>query len=487
MGEFFSAEQRKGKRESGMRRAGEEKEVVVVGGGPGGYPAAIKASQLGARVTLVEKKELGGTCLHCGCIPTKFLLKAAKERDLLVKWTGKEIKRPLPVEYFGALVKQKNQVVSELTKGTRALLQKNNVKIVPGTGSFEKPGLLRILETGEQIRDCAFIVATGSENLWPPIEGLDLPGVLDSERILNLESLPKSLTVIGGGVIGVEFAQMFQRFGAQVTILELLPRILPYEDEDVSQLMLKLLGGFGIRIQVACRVLSIRHRDGGLAVAFESEKGAGEIVSEQVLVASGRRPFHEKLGLKEIGLDAAPGKPIPVNGRLETGVDGVFAVGDLVGGLMLAHKATAEGEVAACNAVGLRREMSYAAIPRVVYTDPEVASVGLSEKEARGKYGNGLLVGRFPFTANSRAVIEGTTRGFVKVLAEPKMQCIVGASIVGPQAGHLIGEFALAIQMEATLEDVVETVHAHPTLSEAVREAVMDARGEAIHIPPRSR
>lgn len=442
---------------------------------------------MGAQVTLVEKKQVGGTCLHCGCIPTKFLLKAAKERELLAKWTGKGTKGPMPAEEFGALVKQKNQVVAELTKGTRALLQKNNVKVVPGTGSFEKPGLLRILETGEQIRDSTFILATGSENMWPPIEGRDLPGVLDSERILDLDSLPKSLTVIGGGVIGVEFAQMFHRFGTEVTILELLPRLLPYEEEDVSQLMLKILGGSGIRVHVACRVLSLRPKDGGFAVAFESEKGPGEIASDRVLVAAGRRPFHEKLGLKQIGLDVAAGKPIPVNGRLETGVAGVFAVGDLVGGLMLAHKATAEGELAACNAVGMRREMLYASIPRVVYTDPEVASVGLTEKEAREKYGSGLLVGRFPFTANSRAVIEGSTRGFVKVLAEPRMQCIVGASIVGPQAGHLIGEFALAIQMEATLEDVAETVHAHPTFSEALREAVMDARGEAIHIPPRSR
>lgn len=469
-----------------MSHSGDKKHVVVIGGGPGGYPAAIKAAQLGARVTLVEKKEVGGTCLHCGCIPTKFLLKAAKEHELAAKWMAKG-QEASPRLDLSALVKQKNQVVAELTKGTRALLQKNNVKVVAGTGGFEKPGVLRILETGEQIQDCAFILATGSENLWPPIEGTDLPGVLDSDRILSLESLPKSLTVIGGGVIGVEFAQMFHRFGSQVTILELLPRILPYEDEDVSQLMLKLLGGFGIRIQVACRVQSIRRKDGGFAVTFQSEKGAGEVVSEQVLVAVGRRPHHEKLGLKEIGLDVAPGGPVPVNARLETRVNGVYAVGDLVGGLMLAHKATAEGELAACNAMGMRREMSYAAIPRVVYTDPEVASVGLPEKAAREKYGNALLVGRFPLTANSRAVIEGSTRGFVKVLAEPKMQCIVGASIVGPQAGHLIGEFALAIQMEATLEDVAETVHAHPTLSETLREAVMDARGEAIHIPPRSR
>lgn len=470
-----------------MSSSQDKKHVVVVGGGPGGYPAAIKAAQLGARVTLIEKKEVGGTCLHCGCIPTKFLLKAAKEHELAAKWTAKGDKGALPPVDMGSLGKQKRQVVAELTKGTRALLQKNNVKVVQGTGTFEKPGLLRILETGEQIRDCSFILATGSENLWPPIEGRDLPGVLDSDRILELDRLPKSLTVIGGGVIGVEFAQMFQRFGTEVTILELLPRILPYEDEDVSQLMLKLLGGSGIRIQVACGVQSIRSKDGGFAVAFQSEKGAGEIVSEQVLVAAGRRPFHEKLGLQQIGLDVAPGKPIPVNKRLETGVPGIYAVGDLTGGLMLAHKATAEGELAAWNAVGLRREMSYAAVPRVVYTDPEVASVGLTEKEARETYGNALLVGRFPFTANSRAVIEGSTRGFVKVMAEPKMQCIVGASIVGPQAGHLIGEFSLAIQMEATLEDVAETVHAHPTLSEALREAAMDARGEAIHIPPRSR
>ena len=470
-----------------VRNTGDGHRVVVIGGGPGGYPAAIRAAQLGAQVTLLEKRELGGTCLHRGCIPTKFLLKTAKEYAFLSKHAGKGGKEPAPPADLASWMKQKDQVVGELTKGTRSLLQKNNVRIVAGTGAFKDPQTVRVLETGEEIGGSAFILATGSENLWPPIEGKDLPGVLDSDGVLSIDALPRRLAIIGGGVIGLEFAQMFQRFGTQVSIIELLPRILPYEDEDVSALMLRLVGALGIQIHTSARVQAIRKVNGELKVVFQQEKGVGDVSADKVLVAAGRRPFHESLGLKEIGLDVSAGKPVQVNTSLQTQVPGVYAIGDLVGGLMLAHKATAEGEIAACNAAGLRKEMTYSAIPRVVYTDPEVASVGLPEAEARKKYGSELLVGKFRFAVSARAMIEGSSQGFVKVMAEPRMQCIVGASIVGAQAGHLIGELALAIQMEATLEDVAETVHAHPTLSEAIREAVLDARGEAIHLPPRSK
>jgi len=459
----------------------------VIGGGPGGYPAAIKAAQMGAKVTLLERQEVGGTCLHRGCIPTKFLLKAAREHAFLSRRGPRGGKEQATAPDLPLLLKQKTQVIGDLTKGTRFLLQKNGVKVVAGTGAFTAPGTVRVLETGEEIGGSAFIIATGSENLWPPIEGRELAGVLDSDGILSLEAIPRSLVVIGGGAIGLEFAQMFQRFGSEVVVIELLPRILPYEDEEVSQAMSRILAAAGIKIHPSSRVQSIREADGGLKVTFEKAQGLSEVGAEKVLVAAGRRPFHESLGLPAIGLEVAPGRPVEVNRSLETRVPGVYAVGDVVGGLMLAHKATAEGEVAACNAVGRHREMTYTAIPRVVYTDPESASVGLSEQEARETHGDALLVGRFPFAANSRAMIEGSPRGFVKVLAEPRMQCIVGASIVGPQAGHLIGEFSLAIRMGATLEDVAETVHAHPSLSEALREAVLDARGEAIHIPPRSR
>ncbi len=458
--------------------------IVVVGGGPGGYPAAIKAAQLGAEVTLIEKGGVGGTCLHRGCIPTKFLLKEAKEHSLLAKYFKKAGKEEMVVPELASLMQQKDKVVGQLTKGTQSLLQRNKVKVVSGTGAFVNPQTVRVLETGEEIKGTAVIIATGSDSLWPPIEGKDLPGVLDSDRILSLDKLPKSLVIIGGGAIGVEFAQMFHRFGTEVTVLELLPKILPWEDEELSKMMLRLLTKSGIPIQPSSQVQGIKQGDGVLKVAVVQGGETKEIAAENVLVAAGRRPFHESLGLKEIGLDVPPGKPIQVNEYLETGVPGVYAIGDVVGGMMLAHKATAEGEIAACNAVGMRKEMLYTAIPSVVYTDPEAASVGLSEEAAREKYGSEVLVGKFPFTANSRAMIEGSSGGFVKVIAEPKMECLVGACMAGPQAGHLIAEVVLAIQMEATLEDVAETVHAHPTLSEAVREAVMDAKGEAIHIPP---
>ena len=311
---------------------------------------------------------------------------------------------------------------------------------------------------------------------------MDLPGVLMSDQILNMESLPRSLVILGGGVIGLEFAQLFHNLHVEVTILEMLPRILATEDEEISSAFLKIFKSSGITVHTATKVNSISQANDKLRVSYNKGQQANFISAEKVLVAVGRRPYTQRLGIREIGLKLK-GDAVEVNKRMETNIPNIYAVGDAAGGLMLAHKASAEGECAAQNAMERRREMSYQVIPRVLYTSPEVASVGFLEEEARVRYGD-VLIGRFPFSMNSRAVLEESYQGFVKVIADAESKCIVGISILGPQASHLIGEAALAIQMEATLEDMAEVIHAHPTFSEALHEAILDAQGEAIHLPP---
>lgn len=463
---------------------GNGKRVAVIGGGPGGYVAAIRAAQLGAEVTLVDKGGLGGTCLHRGCIPTKFLIKAAKEYSSLVRLCRDFGMAPPPEPNLAELMKQKDQIVNQLYKGTNLLLKKNNVRVIDGTASFVDAQTMRVLETGEELKSKAFIIATGSESIRPPIDGMDLPNVMGSDEILDLETLSSSLAIIGGGYIGLEFGQIFHMLGVEVSIVEMLPRILAVEDEEISMSMLKILTDSGLKIYTSALVDEIANVDNQLRLSFTKDERTDEIRADAVLVSVGRRPYIKELELDRIGIHTDESGVICVNSRLETNVPGVYAIGDLVGGMMLAHKASAEGECAAENAVGGYREISYMVIPSVMYTHPEMASVGILEKDAKERYGD-LLIGRFPFFANGRAVLEGSYQGFVKVIAEAENRCIIGTGIIGPQAGHLIGEAALAIQMEATLEDVAETMHAHPTLSEAFREAVLDARGEAVHIPPR--
>lgn len=459
-----------------------KKQLLVIGGGPGGYPAAIKAARLGADVTLVDRDGLGGTCLHRGCIPTKFMLKSA--RDYL---TYRELaeacrERPSP-PCMEDIKKKEGAVISQLAGGTASLLKQNGVRVISGTASFINPKTLRIEETGEIITPAAVIVATGSKSARLPLPGSDFPGVVDSDGLLKMKTVPASIAVVGGGYIGLEFAQIFNMLGAKVHVVELLPCVVATADEEASRAMHKILSDQGITIETEAQVREIRKDRNLLTLVYEKDGQGKEIGAEIVLLAGGRVPRTEGLGLDRAGISCGSSGNIQVNRFFETDVNGVYAVGDVTGGLMLAHKASAEGECAAVNALGTAYEAPYQAVPSVMYTFPEMATVGMTEKEAAGRYER-LLVGRFPFAANGRAVLSGENRGFVKVIADAGSECIVGASIIGPEAGHLIGEIALAVEMEATLQDVAETVHAHPSFSEAVREAVMDARGEAIHIPP---
>ena len=462
-------------------KEGEVPQIIIIGGGPGGYPAAIKASQLGANVILVDKGGIGGTCLHRGCIPTKLLLKMTREYQHLVQ-LGKNLDINLPAQpEWINLMRHKTEIVQHLFKGTVSLINKNRIRVISGTASFINPRTVQILETGEILQASAFIIATGSKAIRPPIEGIELPGVIDSDEILTLQSIPQSIVIIGGGAVGLEFAQIFKQLGAKVSIIEMLERVLPNEEEEISAAMQSFLTSSGIVLYTGSQVNCISQVDGNFQISFMKDRKVNYFEAEKVLVAVGRKPYFEQLGIQTIGL-RFNGQAIMVNEKLETNVHGVYAVGDVVGGPMLAHKATAEGECAAQNAVGMMLEMAYFAVPRVVYTHPEVASVGLLEQEAREKYGD-LLIGRFPFRMNPRALLEGSYTGFIKIIASKETECILGVSIMGPQAGHLIGEAALAIQMEATIEDMGETIHAHPTLSEAIREAILDTKGKSIHLP----
>jgi dihydrolipoamide dehydrogenase len=459
-----------------------KKNIVIIGGGPGGYPAAIKAAQLGADVTLIDRNGLGGTCLHRGCIPTKFFLKAAKENDTIVKFF-KKIDTPFPPVDVRTLMRQKAEIVGKLASGTAMLLNKNGVRVIAGTAGFADPKTIRVAETGETIGFSSAVFATGSESATLPVSGMDLEGVYDSGRILDIDHIPKNLAVIGGGYIGLEFAQIFQMFGAKVTVIEMMPHIMPGTDPEISTAMQKILNSHGIKIHTNAKLKKIQRNGPELSVNFEKGEAQETLNADAVLVAVGRKPRIDGLNLDRIGVRLDAKGAIAVNQFLETSVSGIYAVGDVAGGLMLAHKATAEGECAAVNIVEGPHEMSYAAVPSVMYTYPEMAAVGLTEAQAKEKYGE-ILVGRFPMAANGRAVLSGAQQGFVKVVAEMETEIIVGASFVCPEAGHLVGEATLAIQMEATLDEIAETIHAHPTLSEAFREAVLDAKGEAIHIPP---
>lgn len=457
--------------------------IIVIGGGPGGYPAAIRAARLGGSVTLVDKGGLGGTCLHRGCIPTKSMLKFVHDYQVMKRVLKDAGGGPPPAPSLTAMMNQKKDTIRQLAGGTRALLEKNGVRIVSGTAVFQNRHAVRILETGEELSFSAAIIATGSKSMQIPMEGSHYPGVLNSDRILDIEEIPGSLTVIGGGYIGLEFAQIFQALGVRVTVIELLENILPTEEPEVAQSLMKIMKSSGISFHTATRVTRISQEDESICVTIEKGGQEDKLLSDRILLAVGRRACTEDLGLENLGVQVQGNGAIVVNEHLETNVPGIFAVGDVVGGVMLAHKASAEGETAASCAVGIPSTVPYRVIPSVMYTKPEVARVGLLEKAAREKHGE-LLVGRFPFAANGRAILEGSSQGFVKVIAEARNECIVGVSIMGPDAGHLIGEAALAIEMEASLADVANTVHAHPTLSEAFREAVLDAKGEAVHIPP---
>ncbi len=459
------------------------KSIVIIGGGPGGYVAAIRAGQLGAQVTLIEKDTLGGTCLNRGCIPTKALLESANVlaeiRDAGVFGISAE---KVSID-FSAVAKRKEAVVQQLVSGVNSLMKKNKIEVIKGTGTLIDSRTVGILETGDQINADNIIIATGSKPTTVPIKGIDEPGVITSDQALAIEKFPKSIIIIGGGVIGLEFAQIMHRMGSKVTIVEMMPQVLPTEDTEIANMLMDILKKEGMEIFTDVSVTSISgSQQGREVVSFTTGDGNNkqERVTEKVLLAVGRSPNTDDLGGDKLGLNVDNGKLV-VNERMETNIPGIYAIGDVIGGLMLAHVAMAEGKCAVENILGNDCQIDYQTVPRCVYTSPAVACVGLTEAKAKQDYGD-IKIGRFPFRANGKALILNETAGMVKIIADAQYGQILGVHILGPQATELIAEAVLGMRMEVTFEDAASTIHAHPTLSEAMMEAFLDVSGSRIHL-----
>jgi dihydrolipoamide dehydrogenase len=455
-------------------------DVVVIGGGPGGYVAALRAAQLGAKTAIVEKDRMGGTCLVRGCIPTKALLQSSE------LYTLARAGAPfgLVADHVGfdwpAAQKRKTAVVDQLVKGVEGLLKAGGVTSLKGSARLAGKGVVDVSGDQHQARD--IVIATGSAIARIPLPGAEL--TIDSDQILELKEVPRRLAVIGGGVVGMEFAAMFAALGSKVTVLEMLPQVLTMVDSDLVAVYTRHLSGLGGEIHTDSKVSEVVKRDGALQVRFSTGGEGGVVDADQVLLAVGRVPYTQGLEAERAGVKLERGRVV-VDEHLHTDADGVWAIGDVIGGIMLAHVASYEGVCAVENIAGhSTRTPDYHAAPNCIYTDPEIAHVGLGEKEAREK-GIAVKVGRFPFAASGRALTLGQSEGFVKVLADAASGKLLGAHIIGPRATDLIAEATLAVQNGLTMEQLDLTIHAHPTLPESLMEAALAAQGRAIHVANR--
>src|SRR2546426_20060 len=460
-----------------------ECDVAVLGGGPGGYTAAIRAAQLGAKAVCIEKEpELGGTCLRIGCIPTKAWVQTAfalKEAEDTFAKLGVKVGEP-QLE-FAKANEWKAGVVKQMTQGVASLFKANGVEWVKGKGAFKDANTIAV-EGGEEVTFKQAIIATGSFPLRPPIDGLDSERCVDSEGLLAQTEVPKHLVVLGGGIIGCEFASIFRRFGSEVTIIEMLPTLIPQEDADASKELAKQFGRRGIALQLEQQCTGVDETGDGLIVHF----GDGNTVEcDLMLVSVGRGPTVEGLGLEQIGVEFDKRKGIAADEHRRTTVPNIYAVGDCAGYWQLAHTAFREGEVAAENAMGHDAVVDNRAVPRPIYTDPEIAAVGLTEAEARDQYGDEVAVGQFPWVANARAVMQDETIGWVKSIHETRYGELLGLVMVGPHVTDMIEAGVVAIDAESTVETIADGMAPHPTLSEAIKEAGLVALGRAIHIPNR--
>jgi dihydrolipoamide dehydrogenase len=458
-------------------------DVAIIGSGPGGYVAAIKAAQLGLKVALIEKySKLGGCCLHWGCIPTKSLLLNA---DLYEKvLNGRE---------FGILYKdinldlrmvkaRKDRIVKKLTMGIDFLMKKNKVTTFKGKGTITAPGSIEIEgETTTEVRAKNILIATGSEaRMFPGLES-DGQYILTNKEILDLEAVPKSLLIVGAGAVGIEFASIFSRFGTEVTVIEMLPRILPVEDAEISAELKKILLKKRIKILTDAPLQNIAIEDGKVQATVTLPGGETKTVAaEKALIAIGRRPVSEGIGLERVGVSTSRGF-IPVDAHMATNVPGFFAIGDVIPTQQLAHLASHEGMLAVRHMAGEEATpLNYDLVPSCTYCSPEVASVGLNESSARDR-GYDVVTSKFPFAAVSKATVLGENEGFVKLVCEKKYKQILGIHMIGPHVTELIGEGAALIGLEATAEDVSHMIHAHPTVSEGIMEAAHAIYGAAIH------
>jgi dihydrolipoamide dehydrogenase len=462
-----------------------ECDVAVLGGGPGGYTAAIRAAQLGARTVCVEREsELGGTCLRIGCIPTKAWVQTAhalKQARGTFARLGVQVGQPQLD--FAAANEWKAGVVKQMTQGVATLFKANGVEWVRGTGRFKNANTLAV-DGAEDVTFRSAIVATGSYPIRPPIEGLDSARCVDSTGLLAQTEVPGRLVVLGGGIIGCEFASIFEQFGTEVTVIEMLPRLIPSEDDDAAAELAKQLGRRGVSLQLEQQCTKVEETGDGLTVHY----GEGSTVDcDLMLVAVGRAPLVEGLGLEELGVAVDRRSGIGTDERRRTAVPHLYAVGDCAGYWQLAHTAFREGEVAAENALGHDAVMDARGVPRPIYTDPEIAGVGLTEAQAREQYGDAVAVGVFPWIANARAVMQNDTVGWVKSIHETRYGELLGLVMVGPHVTDMVEAGVIALDAEATVETVADSIAPHPTLSEAIKEAGLVALGRPIHLPPRRR
>jgi dihydrolipoamide dehydrogenase len=458
-------------------------DLIVIGSGPGGYVCAIRAAQLGLKTACVEKRPtLGGTCLNIGCIPSKALLQSSEEFEktrhaladhgVLVDGVKLDLAR---------MQARKAEVVTANTKGVEFLFRKNKVTWLKGAGRITAPGTVDV--GGKSYNTRNIVIATGSESV--PLAGVsvDETRIVTSTGALELDKVPGHLIVIGGGVIGLELGSVWRRLGAEVTVVEFLDRIVPGMDTEIATAFQRILQKQGIKFRLGVRVTGAKTSENGVTLSMEPVKGgaAEKIEADVVLLSIGRRPYTEGLGLEDLGVDLDDRKRVKVDPHYATNIPGIYAIGDVIAGPMLAHKGEDEGVAVAEILAGQAGHVNYNAIPGVVYTWPEVASVGQTEEELKAG-GIAYTVGKFPFTANGRARAMGDTDGFVKILANKATDRLLGAHVLGPDAGTLIAELTTAIEFGASAEDVARICHAHPTLSEAVKEAALAVEGRALHI-----
>ena len=460
-----------------------DKDIIVIGGGPGGYVAAIRAAQLGANVCLIEKDKLGGTCLNRGCIPTKVLYRNAEILNTLKN-----------IDEFGISVnsfdiniekihKRKQCIIDQLVGGIAQLLKSNNVEVINGRAIFKNKNTVNIINEAGSVREMSsnnIIIATGSTPAIPTIEGANLEGIYTSEDILNFETIPSSLAVIGGGVIGMELACIFNAMGTKVTVIEYMNNILGQIDSDITKRLTVSLKKKGIDINLSTKVIKIEKISKGYIIQGEGKKGDIKIEAEKLLISTGRTPVVNGLGLKGIGLDFDK-NGVKVDSNYETNIKGIYAIGDVNGKIMLAHAASHQGTFVAEKIMGLKTDDLHEVVPSCIFVFPEVASVGITEDEAK-RDGTPYKVCKFMFGANGKALALGEGEGFVKVIARNDL--LVGVRIMGPHASDLIHEGTLAITNNMKIEQIKNTIHAHPTLSEAFLEAIMGLNGEAIHLVP---
>ena len=457
-------------------------DVIVIGAGPGGYVAAIRAAQLGLKTACVEKgSTLGGTCLNVGCIPSKALLESSEKfEDATHHFAAHGIDGAVKLN-LGTMLKRKEEVVVGLTKGIEGLFKKNKVTWLKGTGMIS--GKNEVTVDGAKYAAKNIIIATGSDVMALPGVAIDEKQIVSSTGALSLTAVPKHLVVIGAGVIGLELGSVWRRLGAKVTVIEYLDRITPGMDNEVAKAFQKLLEKQGFEFKLGHKVAKAVAGAAGVDVVVEpSAGGAPETIkADVVLVAVGRKAYTEKLGLATVGITTDNRGRIEVNDHLQTSVPTIYAIGDVIKGPMLAHKAEDEGMMVAELIAGQKPHINYDAIPGVVYTHPEVATVGKTEEELKTA-GVEYRVGKFPFLANSRGRATGQTDGFVKILADKKTDRVLGIHILGPQAGNMIHEACIAMEFGASAEDIARTCHAHPTYNEAVKEAALAVDGRAIHM-----